>query len=183
MANREQLLAEANEKGIEVPENATKAEIAAAIKAAGSTENVDVTPEPTEPEAPVESPEGEEPSVIDEAGDITPADVDKIEVPENTDVQTETTPTPAPVVPAPSDASTAGSEIAAAISQGLQASRDEKKIVISSDNSVTPRFNIVKNAQGEVLLRENETGVLSKVQLESLEEKEASIQGQEVEEV
>jgi hypothetical protein len=76
-----------------------------------------------------------------------------------------------------------GSEIAKAIADGLAATKEDKTIKIVSDDSVTPRFSVVKNKQGEVMLRENETGVLSKVQLESIEEKEASIQGQEVEEV
>ncbi len=73
--------------------------------------------------------------------------------------------------------------IAEAIVQGLSASKDDKKIVISSDDSVTPRFTLVKNKNDEVMIRENETGVLSSVQLQSIEEKEASIQGQEVTEL
>lgn len=76
-----------------------------------------------------------------------------------------------------------GSEIAAAITEGLKASKEDKSIKIVTDNSVTPRFTVVKNKQGEVMLREEETGILSRVQLESIEEKEASIQGQEVEAV
>lgn len=77
-----------------------------------------------------------------------------------------------------------GSEIAAAITQGLRDAKGGKAIKISSDKSVVARFSVVRSKQtGEVMLRENETGVLSKIQLESIEEKEASIQGQEVEEV
>ncbi len=75
-----------------------------------------------------------------------------------------------------------GSEIAQAISQGLKDAKGDKTIKITVDKSVNSRFGVVRSKRtGEVMLRENETGVLSKVQLESLEEKEASIQGEEVE--
>lgn len=75
-----------------------------------------------------------------------------------------------------------GSEIAAAIREGLKDGKEDKRIKITTDKSVVSRFSVVRSkSTGEVLLRENETGVLSKVQLQSLEEKEASIQGQEVE--
>ncbi len=84
----------------------------------------------------------------------------------------------------PSPAASAGSEIAAAIAQGLKDSKQDKTIKIVVDRSVTPRFTVVKSRKtGEVMLRENESGVLSKVQLESIEEKQASLQGEEVEEV
>ena len=84
----------------------------------------------------------------------------------------------------PSKASSEGSEIAAAIAQGMKEAKSDKTIKITSDKSVISRFSPVKNKKtGEVMLRENATGVLSKVQLESLEEKEASLQGEEVEEV
>jgi hypothetical protein len=76
-----------------------------------------------------------------------------------------------------------GSEIAAAIAAGLAGAKEDKSIKIVTDDSVEPRFSVVKNKHGEVFVRENETGVLSRVQLESIEEKEASIQGQDVEEV
>ena len=75
-----------------------------------------------------------------------------------------------------------GSEIAKAISEGLKESKGGS-FKLEADAGVEHRFAIVKSKQGEVMLRENETGVLSKIQLESLEEKEASIQNQEVEEV
>lgn len=82
----------------------------------------------------------------------------------------------------PTPAQNAGSDIAAAITQGLKGAT-EKNFTLQPDTGVEPRFSVVKNKQGEVMVRENENGVLSKVQLESIEEKEASIQGQEVEEV
>ena len=73
--------------------------------------------------------------------------------------------------------------IATAIVEGLATSSAKKGMKISVDKSVVPRFSIVKNKEGEVMLRENETNVLSRIQLQSLEEKQASIQNQEVEEV
>lgn len=95
---------------------------------------------------------------------------------------TPVAPTPAPVEPAP--VSNPGADIAAAITQGLKDAKGEKKIKITIDKSVKSRFGVVRSKRtGEIMLRENETGVLSKVQLESLEEKEASIQNEEVESV
>jgi hypothetical protein len=73
-----------------------------------------------------------------------------------------------------------GSEIAQAI---REATTGQKNFQIQSDDTVDPRFTVVKNKDGEVMIRENETGHLSKVQLESIEEKQASLQNQEVEEV
>ena len=89
-----------------------------------------------------------------------------------------------PEAPVPTPAASEGSQIAEAISQGLKDAKGSKNIKITVDKSVTSRFGVVKSKKtGEIMLRENETGVLSKVQLESLEEKEASIQGEEVEAV
>jgi hypothetical protein len=75
-----------------------------------------------------------------------------------------------------------GSDIAAAIRDGLKNAKGDN-FKIEADPGVDHRFSLVKNKQGEVLLRENATGTLSKIQLESIEEREASIQGQEVEEI
>ena len=75
-----------------------------------------------------------------------------------------------------------GSEIAAAIAEGLKGAT-EKTFKIEPDAGVEHRFAVVKNKQGEVMLRENATGRLTKPHLESIAETEASIQGQEVEEV
>lgn len=76
-----------------------------------------------------------------------------------------------------------GSEIAQAIRDGLAGQKDEKNIVISTDDSVTPRFTVGLGANGEPLIRENETGVISQVQLKSLEEKEADLQNAEFNEL
>lgn len=83
----------------------------------------------------------------------------------------------------PVEVKSEGSEIAQAISEGLAKATGKKGFEVTVDDSVDHRFSVVKNAEGEVMVRENETGVLSKVQLKSLEEKEASLQGQKVEEV
>jgi len=75
-----------------------------------------------------------------------------------------------------------GSEIASAIREGLAATKEDKRIKISADKSVRSMFAVVRNKKtGEVMLRENATGVLSKVQLRSIEEQEADLQKQEVE--
>ena len=84
--------------------------------------------------------------------------------------------TPVAEVPVKSE----GSEIASAIAKGFKQSKEESFTLVAEEG-IEPRFTVVKNKSGEVMLRENETGHLSKVQLESIEEKEASIQGQEVE--
>lgn len=85
--------------------------------------------------------------------------------------------------PSQEGVSSEGALIAAAITEGIKSAVGEKNFVISADPTVEPRFAVVKNHQGEVMIRENATGHLSKVQLESIEEKEASIQNQEVTEV
>ena len=76
-----------------------------------------------------------------------------------------------------------GSDIAAAIVEGLKASKSDN-FALQEEPGVDHRFTLVKNKQtGEVMIRENETGTLSKIQLLSLEEKEADVQGTEVEEL
>lgn len=79
--------------------------------------------------------------------------------------------------------SEAGSEIAKAITEGLKEAKEDKTIKIVTDESVVPRFSLVENNEGKILLRENETGHLSKLQLKSIEETEADTQDQEVKEV
>lgn len=75
-----------------------------------------------------------------------------------------------------------GADIAAALVQGLKDAKGGN-FQLKPDEGVEPRFTLVKNRGGEVLVRENETGHLSQIQLKSIEEKEASIQGQEVTEL
>lgn len=76
----------------------------------------------------------------------------------------------------------ANADIATAIAEGFKRSKDDTFVLVP-EVGIDHRFSVVKNQNGEVMLRENESGTLSKVQLESIEEKEASIQGQDVEEV
>ncbi len=73
-------------------------------------------------------------------------------------------------------------DMAAALVQGLKEVKGGN-FQLKPDEGVEPRFSLVKNKEGKVLVRENETGHLSEVQLKSIEEKEASIQDQEVEEI
>lgn len=76
-----------------------------------------------------------------------------------------------------------GSEIAAAIVAGLKESKNDN-FALQAEPGVEHRFTLVKNKQtGEVMIRENETGTLSKIQLLSIEEKEADVQKTEVEEL
>lgn len=76
-----------------------------------------------------------------------------------------------------------GNAIADAIAQGFKASKNDS-FTLEEDPGVEHRFTLVKNKQtGEVMIRENETGTLSKIQLLSLEEKEADVQKSEVEEL
>lgn len=76
-----------------------------------------------------------------------------------------------------------GSEIARAIAEGFKGSKDDS-FTLQGELGVEPRFTLVKNKQTqEVMIRENETGTLSKIQLLSLEEKESDIQKTEVEDL
>ena len=86
--------------------------------------------------------------------------------------------TPVAVAPVKSE----GSEIASAIAEGFKKSK-ESNFAFTGEEGIDHRFSVVKNKDGEVMLRENESGTLSKIQLLSIEEKEASIQGQDVEEI
>lgn len=75
-------------------------------------------------------------------------------------------------------ATTMGAAMASAI---RESAASEKNWTISADTSVDSRFTVVRNkATGEVMLRENSNGHLSKIQLKSIEEKDADIQGAEV---
>lgn len=74
------------------------------------------------------------------------------------------------------------SDIASAIAEGFKRSKEDSFTLVAEEG-IDPRFTIVKNKSGDVMIRENETGHLSNIQLLSLEEKEASIQNQDVEEL
>ena len=75
-----------------------------------------------------------------------------------------------------------GSDIAQAIAEGFKRSKEDS-FELRADEGVENRFSLVENKNGEVMLRDNTDGTLSKLQLESIEEKEASIQDQEVTEL
>lgn len=75
-----------------------------------------------------------------------------------------------------------GSDIAQAIAEGFKRSKEDS-FELRADEGVENRFSLVKNKDGEVMLRDNSDGTLSKLQLESIEEKEASIQDQDVTEL
>lgn len=76
-----------------------------------------------------------------------------------------------------------GSEIAAAIADGFKRSKDDS-FVLEEEPGIEHRFSLVRNkSTGDVMLRENETGALSNIQLLSIEEKEADVQSAEVEEL
>ena len=78
--------------------------------------------------------------------------------------------------------SSQGSDIAQAIAEGFKRSKEDS-FELRADEGVENRFSLVENKNGEVMLRDNTDGTLSKLQLESIEEKEASIQDQEVTEL
>ena len=172
MPNLETLRKQAEEKGLEVAEGATKAEVQAMLDEVEKAEKSgDHESTPT---------------------DETPADkaVEDIKTPSLP--ETEVTPTTAPAEPKADEtpAAVASQDLSAAaaigeaIAKGLSDAKEEKKMVISTDESVVPRFSIVRDTTtGEYLTRENETGVISQLQLKSLEEKQADLQSRDVEEV
>jgi len=179
MATKKELLKEAKDKGAEVSESATNAEIQAAIDTLKSSP-VAVTPESTLEEQNKEM-TPEEKEKAEAAKKATEEALKKEEeeaqaaIEEQKRLEEE-----AKNPPKKSE----GSEIASAIREGLKEGKEDKRIKITADKSVKSMFSVVKNKQtGEVMIRENATGVLSKVQLKSLEEKEADLQKQEVEEI
>lgn len=163
-----ELLETAAQLGLEVTEANTVAEIQAAIAeaaknapavdAAEGDENHSVVDDEAEASA-TENP------VSDEAAAAAPTEA------------------PAPEAPAPDGSAAAGAAIAQAITEGIKGATEKKQIVITSDPNVVPRFSVVRNrATGEFMVRDNESRVLSAVQLKSVEEKEAALQETDVEE-
>jgi hypothetical protein len=91
---------------------------------------------------------------------------------------------PVAVVEPPAPAKSEGSEIAQAITKGMENVGKSRPIKITADKSVQSIFAVVRSkTTGELMIRENSTGVLSKIQLRSLEEQEASMQNEEVEDI
>lgn len=192
MASKVELLKQAQELGLDVTEKNTVAEINAALDKAASEANEvqDVPPQTQdEPEEETKAVESDEEraarEAAEKAAEEAAAEARAKEEAEYQEMLAEQARLEAEAKK--EAAASEGSEIARAISEGLkgavEAAKSEKKILIKSDPNVRSRFSLVRNRQGEVLLRENATNHLSKLQLESLEEKEQSIQNQEVEEI
>lgn len=108
------------------------------------------------------------------------------------EVTPEVTPETTQEVAAQDTAATEAAEAAAAatseamanaIVEGLK-SVNQKNFELNMEEGIEHRFSVVADkSTGEVFVRENETGKLSALQRESLEEKEADLQHREVEEV
>lgn len=88
-------------------------------------------------------------------------------------------PAPEPATSAPVDST------AAAIVEGMKAIADgnKKKIKITVDRGIEHRFSVVKSkSTGKIMVRENATGLISEVQMQSLEEKKSEQNAAEYEE-
>lgn len=181
MANREELNAEARKIGVENPESyETKADLQAAIDAtsAGDAPAERTTPEVGSKIREMTPEEKEKAGVAKKAAEEAAKEEEEeaqaaIEEQKRLEEEAKNPPK-----------KSEGSEIASAIREGLKDSKGDKQIKITADRSVQSTFSVVKNKQtGEVMIRENATKVLSKVQLKSIEEKESDLQKQEVEEL
>lgn len=86
--------------------------------------------------------------------------------------------TPAtPATPATGEAS----ELASVLREAISGS---KNFQIAVDENVKSRFSLVKdNETGEIMLRDNDEGTLSEIQMKSLEEKKADLLAREYEEL
>lgn len=154
--------------------NTEKPEEAAAARAGVPEERLDNEKQNREPKNDFEQENQKvtevERQAAQEASDMTTAE------------RVESAPTPAEQ--ASKDAADTASTIAAAIAQGLKGIGKDEGFELQEEVGIDHRFSVVRSkATGEVMLRDNGDGSLSKVQLESLEEKEASIQNTEVEEL
>jgi hypothetical protein len=86
-------------------------------------------------------------------------------------------PAPAPATPATGEAS----ELASVLREAISGS---KNFQIAVDENVKSRFSLVKdNETGEIMLRDNDEGTLSEIQMKSLEEKKADLLAREYEEL
>jgi hypothetical protein len=217
MENREKLLADAKELGLEFTEGVTDEEIQTAIDQALGEENTTTSPDMAQAE--LEEAEIAENGTTSEGEDVTPSATvapgvpfdgtpasDPVE-PEKTEEELEVERQQAEAVAeakrkeeeeaqaaideqnrleseAKAEQPSEGSQIAAAIREGLSANKEDKRIKITSDKHVRSMFSVVRSKRtGEIMLKENSTGVLSKVQLKSIEENEADLQTEEVEAV
>lgn len=86
-------------------------------------------------------------------------------------------PAPTPATPATGEAS----ELASVLREAISGS---KNFQIAVDENVKSRFSLVKdNETGEIMLRDNDEGTLSEIQMKSLEEKKADLLAREYEEL
>lgn len=94
-----------------------------------------------------------------------------------TKVEEKEMPAPAPATPATGEAS----ELASVLREAISGS---KNFQIAVDENVKSRFSLVKdNETGEIMLRDNDEGTLSEIQMKSLEEKKADLLAREYEEL
>ena len=113
------------------------------------------------------------------------APVKKIEVKDESEVTPVEVKTPEVKTPEVTPETQTGNAIADAISTGLANALDSSKpkIRIETDPTVQSRFSVVRNGNGEIFVRDNASNKLSELQLESIEEKNAAIQNEEVQEL
>lgn len=84
-------------------------------------------------------------------------------------------------MPAPAPATSEASELASVLREAISGS---KNFQITVDENVKSRFSLVKdNETGEIMLRDNDEGSLSEIQMKSLEEKKADLLAREYEEL
>lgn len=97
-----------------------------------------------------------------------------------TKVEEKEMPAPAPA-PATATATSEASELASVLREAISGS---KNFQITVDENVKSRFSLVKdNETGEIMLRDNDEGSLSEIQMKSLEEKKAELAAREYEEL
>lgn len=176
--NAEKVETRLNEAKVVETELGTSEEEAAAARAGVQPERLNDPKQNREPknefEVSNQKVTEEERQAAQEVSDMTTAD------------RTESTPEPSEQAQNDAERTAAtnqSSEIATAIAEGFKRSKDDN-FELQAEPGVEHRFTLVKNKQtGEVMIRENETGTLSKIQLLSIEEKEADVQKTEVEEL
>lgn len=104
----------------------------------------------------------------------------KVEETPKVETKVEEKEMPAPATPA-TPATGEASELASVLREAISGS---KNFQIAVDENVKSRFSLVKdNETGEIMLRDNDEGTLSEIQMKSLEEKKADLLAREYEEL
>lgn len=104
----------------------------------------------------------------------------KVEETPKAETKAEEKEMPAPATPA-TPATGEASELASVLREAISGS---KNFQIAVDENVKSRFSLVKdNETGEIMLRDNDEGTLSEIQMKSLEEKKADLLAREYEEL